>query len=148
MVNLDIEDKKIKDKRKNLRELQKHCTKQSNYYRKRYKRLKMKDNICDVSATVLNFSAMSMALSSIGFPPLLIASGACSGVALIIVQGQRTYNSKVKLTNYNVACLQYEELGREINAVLLRNHCTSIQYMEYIDDVNAKLNMINDSRIL
>jgi hypothetical protein len=148
MVNLDIEDKKIKDKRKNLRELQKHCITQSNHYRKRYKRLKMKDNICDVSATVLNFSAMSMALSSITFPPLLIACGACSGLGLIITQGQRTYNSKVKLTNYNVACLQYEELGREINAVLLRNHCTSKEYLEYIEDVNAKLNMINDSRIL
>lgn len=148
MVNLDNEEKKIKDKRKSLRDLQKHCIVQSGYYRRRYKRLKMKDSMCDVSSTVLNFSALSMALSAITFPPLLIASGACSGLGLIIVQGQRTYNSKVKLTNYNVACLQYEELGREINAVLLRNHMTSKEYMEYIEDVNAKLNMINDSRIL
>jgi hypothetical protein len=148
MVNLDNEEKKIKEKRKSLRDLQRHCITQSRYYRKRYKRLKMKDSICDVSSTVLNLSALSMALSAITFPPLLIASGACSGLGLVIVQGQRTYNSKVKLTNYNVACLQYEELGREINAVLLRNHCTSKEYMEYIEDVNAKLNMINDSRIL
>ena len=148
MVNTDNEEKKIKDKRKTLRDLQRHCIIQSSYYRRRYKSLKMKDSICDVSSTVLNFSALSMALSAISFPPLLLASGACSGLGLIIVQGQRTYNSKVKLTNYNVACLQYEELGREINAVLLRNHCSSKQYLEYIEDVNAKLNMINDSRLL
>lgn len=148
MVSLDNEEKKIKDKRKSLRDLQRHCIEQSGYYRRRYKRLKMKDSVCDVSSTVLNFSALSLALTGIGFPPLLIASGACSGLGLIIVQGQRTYNSKTKLTNYNVACLQYEELSREIGAVMLRNHCTSKEYMEYIEDVNCKLNMINDSRIL
>ena len=142
------EDKNIKEKRKRLRELHKHCINQSNIYRKRYKRLKVKDDLCDVVHTTLNFSAMSMAISAITFPPLLIGSGVCSGLGLVIVQAQRTYNSKIRLTNYNVATLQYEELAREINAVLLRNHCSSKEYFEYIEDINAKLNMINDSRLL
>ena len=142
------EERKIRDKRKRLRDLHKHCLVQSGFYRRRYKRLKRKDDICDITHTCLNMGALAMALSAITFPPLLIASGACSGLGLVLVQGQRTYNSKTRLTNYNVATLQYEELSREINAILLRNHMKSKEYLEYIDDVNAKLNMINDSKLL
>lgn len=142
------EERKIKDKRKSLRDLHKHCLIQSSYYRRRYKRLKFKDDIVDISHTCLNMGALAMALSAITFPPLLIASGACSGLGLVLVQGQRTYNSKTRLTNYNIATLQYEELAREINTLLLRNHCSSKDYIEYIEDVNAKLNMINDSKLL
>ena len=142
------EQNKINQKRKRLRELHKHCIIQSNMYRKRYKRLKVRDDICDVAHTSLNMSAVALTISGIGLPPLLIASATCAGLGLVLVQAQKTYNSKIRLTNYNVATLQYEELAREINAVLLRNHCSSKEYLEYIDDVNAKLNMINDSRLL
>jgi hypothetical protein len=142
------EQNKINQKRKRLRELHKHCIIQSNIYRRRYKRLKTKDDICDVAHTSLNMSAVALTISGIGLPPLLIASATCAGLGLVLVQAQKTYNSKIRLTNYNVATLQYEELAREINAVLLRNHCSSKEYLEYIDDVNAKLNMINDSRLL
>ena len=142
------EQNKIKLKRKTLRDLHKHCLIQSSYYRKRYKYLKRRDDVCDICHTCLNMGALAMALSAITFPPLLIASGACSGLGLVLVQGQRTYNSKTRLTNYNVATLQYEELAREINTLLLRNHCSSTDYIEYIEDVNAKLNMINDSKLL
>ena len=148
MVNIDDEENKIKLKRKTLRDLHRHCIKQSNYYRRRYKRLKVRDDICDVAHTSLNMSAVALTISGIGIPPLLIASATCAGLGLVLVQAQKTYNSKTRLTNYNVATLQYEELAREINAVLLRNHCSSKEYFEYIEDVNAKLNMINDSRLL
>jgi hypothetical protein len=142
------EDKNIKEKRRRLRELHKHCIINSNLYKRRYKRLKIRDDLVDVAHTSLNMSAVALTISGIGLPPLLIASATCAGIGLVIVQAQRTYNSKTRLTNYNVATLQYEELAREINAVLLRNHCSSKEYLEYIDDVNAKLNMINDSRLL
>jgi len=142
------EQNKINEKRQQLRALNKHCIKESNYYRRRYKRLKIKDDFCDVSHTCLNMSAVALTISGIGLPPLLIASAACAGLGLVVSQAQKTFNSKVRLTNYNVATLQYEELAREINAVLLRNHCSSQQYLEYIEDVNSKLNMINDSKLL
>jgi hypothetical protein len=142
------EDKNIKEKRRRLRELHKHCIINSNLYKRRYKRLKIRDDLVDVAHTSLNMSAVALTISGIGLPPLLIASATCAGIGLVIVQAQRTYNSKTRLTNYNVATLQYEELAREINAVLLRNHCSSKEYLEYIEDVNAKLNMINDSRLL
>jgi hypothetical protein len=70
------------------------------------------------------------------------------GMGLVLSQCQKTYNSKVKLTNYNVALCQYEELCREITAVLHRNHMTSAEYQEYIEDVNAKLSMIDDSKLI
>ena len=48
----------------------------------------------------------------------------------------------IKQNKYNVATLQYEELAREINAVLLRNHCSSKEYLEYIQQsfIGVKVN--------
>jgi hypothetical protein len=43
---------------------------------------------------------------------------------------------------------QYDELAREITAVLHRNHMKSHDYQEYIEDVNSKLSMIDDSKLI
>jgi hypothetical protein len=132
MVN---EDKRVDEKRKLLRQIHKTCLNEAKYYKKKYKRLKMKDDICDVAHTALNMSAVALTIS--GF-----------GMGLVLSQCQKTYNSKVKLTNYNVALCQYEELCREITAILFRNHMTSNDYQDYIEDVNAKLSMIDDSKLI
>lgn len=145
MVN---EDKRIDEKRKLLRQIHKTCLNEAKYYKKKYKRLKLKDDICDVAHTALNMSAVALTISGFGVPPLLIASASCAGLGLVISQSQKTYNSKVRLTNYNVALSQYEELCREITAVLFRNHMSSADYQDYIEDVNAKLAMIDDSKLI
>lgn len=145
MVN---EDKRIDEKRKLLRQIHKTCLNEAKYYKKKYKRLKLKDDICDVAHTALNMSAVALTISGFGAPPLLVGSACCAGLGLVISQCQKTYNSKVKLTNYNVALCQYEELCREITAVLHRNHMSSAEYQEYIEDVNAKLSMIDDSKLI
>jgi hypothetical protein len=139
---------KVLEKRKVLKEIHKQCLENSIYYKKRYKRLKRKDDIVDIAHTSLNMSAVALTLSGFGAPPLLIASATCAGLGLVISQAQKTYNSKIKLTNFNVCITQYDELAREITAVLHRNHMSSKDYQEYIEDINAKLSMIDDSRIL
>ncbi len=145
MVN---EDKRIDEKRKLLRQIHKTCLNEAKYYKKKYKRLKMKDDICDVAHTALNMSAVALTISGFGVPPLLIASASCAGLGLVISQSQKTYNSKTRLTNYNVALCQYEELCREITSTLHRNHMDSSMYQEYNEDVNAKLAMIDDSKLI
>ena len=138
----------VNRKRKVLRDIHKKCLENSKYYKKRYKRLKKKDDFVDIAHTGLNMSAVALTLSGFAAPPLLIASATCAGMGLVISQAQKTYNSKVKLTNFNVCITQYDELAREITAVLHRNHMSSKDYQEYIEDIHAKLSMIDDSRIL
>jgi len=143
-----MSEEQINKKRKVLRDIHKQCINNSLYYKKRYKRLKRKDDFIDIAHTSLNMSAVALTISGFGAPPLLIASATCAGLGLVISQAQKTYNSKIKLSNFNVCISQYDEIAREITAVLHRNHMSSKDYQEYIEDINAKLSMIDDSRIL
>lgn len=140
--------KRIKDKRKLLKDIHKECIKHHMYYKKRYKRLKLKDDMIDVLHTGLNMSAVALTLSGFGLPPLLIASASCAGAGLVLSQAQKTYQSKIRLTNFNVCVTQYEELAREITAVLHRNHMDSAMYQEYIEDVYQKMSLIDDSKLI
>jgi hypothetical protein len=148
MVESDIEKKKISDKRKLLRTMNKACVNQAQHYKKRYKRLKWKDDAVDVLSTCLNMSAVALTISGFGIPPLLIASASLAGTGLVLSQAQKTYNSKTRLASFSVCTAQYEELAREISAILFRNHMTSEGYMELIDDINARISMIDDSKLL
>jgi hypothetical protein len=143
-----MSQEQVNKKRKVLRDIHKKCVESSAYYKKRYKRLKRKDDCIDIAHTSLNMSAVALTISGFGAPPLLIASATCAGLGLVISQAQKTYNSKIKLTNFNVCITQYDEIAREITAVLYRNHCTSKDYQDFIEDLHAKLSMIDDSRIL
>ena len=142
------ENKKIKEKRKLLRDIHKKCLAEHKAYKKRYRILKKYDDFVDVAHTTLNMSAVALTISGFGAPPLLIASATCAGCGLVLSQAQKTYNSKVKLTNYSVCVAQYDELAREITATLFRNHMQSADYQEFIEIVHQKLSMIDDSKLI
>lgn len=142
------EEVKINEKRKELKRLQKICVNESRHYKKRYKRLKWKSDAVEVAHTSLNMSAVALTLSGFGLPPLLIASASCAGLGLVIAQAQKSYRTSTRLTNFNVCVTQYDSVAREITAVLHRNHMSSKDYQDYIEDINAKLDLIDDSRLL
>lgn len=142
------EENKINEKRKELKRLQKICVNESKHYKKRYKRLKWKSDAVEVAHTSLNMSAVALTLSGFGLPPLLIASASCAGLGLVIAQAQKSYRTSTRLTNFNVCVTQYDSVAREITAVLHRNHMSSKDYQDYIEDINAKLDLIDDSRLL
>lgn len=142
------EEVKINEKRKELKRLQKICVNESKHYKKRYKRLKWKSDAVEVAHTSLNMSAVALTLSGFGIPPLLIASASCAGLGLVIAQAQKSYRTSTRLTNFNVCVTQYDSVAREITAVLHRNHMSSKDYQDYIEDINAKLDLIDDSRLL
>jgi hypothetical protein len=97
----DEESKKVKEKRKLLRDIHNKCMTEHKAYKKRYKKLKWRDDLVDVAHTSLNMSAVALTISGFGVPPLLIASASCAGLGLVLAQAQKTYNSKVRLTNYS-----------------------------------------------
>lgn len=142
------EDVKIKEKRKELKRLQKICVNESADYKKRYKKLKWRSDMIEITHTSLNMTAVALTLSGFGIPPLLIASATCAGLGLVMSQAQKSYRTSTKLSNYNVCVTQYDSVAREITAVLHRNHMSSKDYQEYIEDINAKLDLIDDSRLL
>ena len=75
----------VNKKRKVLRDIHKQCLENSKYYKKRYKRLKKKDDFVDIAHTGLNMSAIALTLSGFAAPHLLIASDTCAGMGLVII---------------------------------------------------------------
>jgi len=148
MTEHSAENIKINEKRKELKRLQKICVNESADYKKRYKKLKWRSDMIEITHTSLNMSAVALTLSGFGVPPLLIASATCAGLGLVMSQAQKSYRTSTKLSNYNVCVTQYDSIAREITAVLHRNHMSSKDYQEYIEDINAKLDLIDDSRLL
>jgi hypothetical protein len=138
----------IQDKRKYLNELKDKCFQESKNYKKRYKRLKLKDDAIDVITSGMNASVIALTISGFVLPPLLIASASLSGFSFVIQQGQRTYNLKRKYIQHDITIKQYDALAREIISVLHRNHMSSVEYDEFIEQVNDKWALIDDSRII
>ena len=138
----------ISDKRKLLKEIQKQCTIFSKDYLKRYKKMKKIDDTIDVITSLLSASSIGLIVSGLSMPPLLLAAVVTSSLSFVITQVQLKYDLKTRYNNYNVCVNQYDEISREIITVLYRNHMTIDEYENFIDDVQAKLSMIDDSRKL
>ena len=59
-----------------------------------------------------------------------------------------TIEDKRKYVQHSITIAQYDALAREIIAVLHRNHMTSNEYDEFIDAMNDKMALIDDTRII
>ena len=138
----------IEDKRKYLNELKDKCFEESRSYKKRYSKLKWRDDAIDVITSGMNSAVIALTISGFVLPPLLIASASLSGTSFIIQQGQRTYNLKRKYIQHDITIKQYDALAREIISTLHRNHMTSAEYDDFIEQVNDKWALIDDSRII
>lgn len=138
----------IEDKRKYLNELKDKCFEESRSYKKRYSKLKWRDDAIDVLTSGMNSAVIALTISGFVLPPLLIASASLSGTSFIIQQGQRTYNLKRKYIQHDITIKQYDALAREIISTLHRNHMTSAEYDDFIEQVNDKWALIDDSRII
>ena len=138
----------IEDKRNYLNELKDKCFEESKAYKKRYSKLKWQDDFIDVITSGMNSGVIALTISGFVLPPLLIASASLSGVSFVIQQGQRTYNLKRKYIQHDITIKQYDALAREIISTLHRNHMSSAEYDDFIEQVNDKWALIDDSRII
>lgn len=138
----------IKDKKELLHNIKKNCIKKSNEYKQRYKRLKKIDDITDLTVSFLNSINIACLISGLTYPPILFASIACSSISLVISRVQQSYNFKHRYTNHNNTVNQYNDITREITNTLYRNHMTNEQLEDFIEYINSKLSIIEDSQIL
>jgi hypothetical protein len=138
----------IHHKIKILNELKGGCLKKSKLYKKRYKKLKKIDDITDFTTSILNASSISLIVSSVSMPLLVIPSAVCSSIQFVIGQVQNKVNLKNRYNRHLTTSYQYEQLAREILIVLSKNHLTNDQYEAYIQEVNDKIGLIQDSEIL
>jgi hypothetical protein len=137
------ERKKIKI----LKEVLKECLDHSKTYKSKYKKLKKFDDRLDVLSSFLSGGSIVLVLVGFEFPPCLVASAVLGSIDFVIKRGQDKYNYKQKYTQHHLTMLQYKDLAREIRAVLSKNHMTSEEYQNYIEECNDKLSLIQDTQL-
>lgn len=137
----------IPNKIEYLNKVKKECKELSEIYRKRYKKHKRLDDILDVITSLLNGSAIALTLSGFSMPMLLIGSIVCNSLSYIITQGQRSYNLKRRYLQNDTTYKQYIDLVRKIEAVLQKNHMTTDEYDQFIDQVHDRIALIDDNRL-
>ena len=144
----NIMSKEIHEKISILKDIRKQCIDKSINFRRRNKCTKSWDEFLEFLTATL--SGISIALIVAGFdsPICLLISAIASSVEFVLSRAQNQYNFKEKFTQLNTSLRQYNDLVREITTVLSKNHMSSNDYQDYIEEVNAKLSLIEDSEIL
>lgn len=137
-----------KNKVKILRGLRDDCNKQIQNYKKKFKKLKRLDDFIDMTTATLTGISISLTITGMTLPPLLLASAITSGTSFIIDRVQDKYNFKSKYTQHNLTINQYNNLSREILTVLTKNSLTEEEYHSYIVEITDKLSLIQDTAII
>lgn len=138
----------IEDKRKYLDNIKDDCKKNSIRYYNLYKKYKWRDDVLDVLTTSMNAGVIALTISGITIPPLLFLSIGLSGVSYIITQAQRTYNLKRRYITHDMTYKQYVDIVRKIDAILQKNHMTTEEYDQFIDQIHDRMSLIDDARIV
>jgi len=137
-----------KDKVKILRQLRNDCIEKIAKYKKKFKKIKKIDDFIDMTTATLTGVSISLTITGMTLPPLLIASITTSGLAFIIDRVQDKYNFKSKYTQHNLTINQYNNLAREILAVLTKNNLSPEEYHSYIVEITDKISLIEDTAII
>ena len=144
----DSEPMNIKRKRKIINLLYLQCLRERKKYHSRYKSTKSFDTACDIITAVLNSASISMSVSSITYPYLIFGSAISTAMAMMISQTQRAAGTRSKLTSYGVTISQLDSVARDIIARMHVNNQSSDQYSLFLESINLRLDMIDDSKII
>jgi hypothetical protein len=129
----DSEPINIKRKRKIINLLYLQCLRERKKYHSRYKSTKSFDTACDIITAVLNSASISMSVSSITYPYLIFGSAISTAMAMMI---------------YGVTISQLDSVARDIIARMHVNNQSSDQYSLFLESINLRLDMIDDSKII
>jgi len=138
----------VAEKKSLLHKIKTDCIKKSKRYKLRYIRLKKWDDRIDVSISFLNAANIALLICGFTFQPILFGCIACSSGSLVLSRVQQTYNFKHRYSTHQNTCNQYNDISREITNTLYRNHMTNEQLEDFLEYINSKLSIIEDTQIL
>lgn len=142
------ETKEVKEKVEILKRRLKTCLDLSKSFRKRYQKIKKWDDRIDFFNAISSGTAIILIVVGFANPPCLLASAVVSGVEFIVSRGQDKWNLKAQYTQHHTTHHQYNDLAREIQAVMSKNNMTSEEYQNYIEEINGKMSLIEDSQLI
>ena len=132
-----IEIKKLKDT----------CLQDAAFNLKKHTKLKRQDDAFEIITGLLSSSSIAMLVASTGFPILVIASGICSGLNMVLTGLRKSVRLVYKIERYDTTSKQYSEMARHITSVLLKNHMSSDDYGKFLQEIFLQISLIQDSAI-
>lgn len=144
----NIISKEIHEKISILKDIRTNCLKKSTDFRNRYTCTKTWDEFLEFLTATLSGISISLIVAGFDSPTCLLISAITSATEFVLSRAQNQYNFKEKYSQLNTSLRQYNDLVREITTVLSKNHMSSNDYQDYIEEVHAKLSLIEDSEIL
>ena len=119
--------------------------KKDKHYNK-YKKLKCINNFLKVGVNILNAGSIcALVITYMGLTPVIVLSLSLTSLSSLIIAGMNSYDIDYKIQSHNNSYLQYSEIYRHYQSVLIKNGLTSKQLDEYLNEMNEKINLVMDT---
>lgn len=140
---------KIETKKKAVYDLLKTIVDEKNRNKKKMIRYRKLSNFLKTSTHFCNAVSISSLITSIATvnPIALILGASFASCSTIGTALHDSMNNETKYQITRTSYLQLSNLERESRAVLLKNHLTSEQIDDLINDMNHRIALINDSTL-
>ena len=127
--------------------LEKIKDKKNKHYRN-YKRYKRINNFLKISVNILNASSVcSLIISYMGLTPVLLVSLSLTSISSILTAFSSSFEIDFKISSHNNSYLQYSEIYRHYNQILIKNGLSTGDIDIYLNELNEKLNLIEDNEL-
>jgi len=132
-----------------LNNLIKEIDSKKNLYEKKTIKLKNIDNILEIVISFMSVSSTSVLIIGLTHlnPILLITGTVLSSLSGILNAVKNVSGIQRKIEIHKTTYLNLKELSRESKIILARNHLTSDDKINLLNDISNRLSLIDDSSI-
>jgi len=132
-----------------LNNLIKEIDSKKNLYEKKTIKLKNIDNILEIVISFMSVSSTSVLIIGLTHlnPVLLICGTVLSSLSGILNAVKNVSGIQRKIEIHKTTYLNLKELSRESKIILARNHLTSDDKINLLNDISNRLSLIDDSSI-
>lgn len=135
-----------KNKIKVFKEILANIKKKKDKHYKKYKKLKCINNFLKVGVNILNAGSIcSLVITFMGLTPVIVISLSFTSLSTLITAGINSYDVDYKIQSHNNSYLQFSEIYRYYQSILIKNGLTSKQVDEYLNEMNEKINLVMDT---
>ena len=116
---------------------------------KKHKKLKKINTILKVIVNVLNAGSIcSLVISYMGLSPVILISLSFTSMSSLLTAFLSSFEIDYKINSHNNSYLQYSEIYRHYNQLLIKNGLSSGDIDILLNEMNEKLNLIQDTELL
>jgi hypothetical protein len=130
-----------------LKKIRDECFANVKLFKKQHKKRKRIDKLIDVTNTILSSSSITLIVIGFTVPPILVLSACISGGSFILSRVQDKLDYKSEIVSLHLTITQYNNIGRYINAVLIKNNLSNNEYHSFVCEILERIKLIDESQL-